>query len=143
VIDLGWLSLFLVIGNRSSVLGYILMGLEGGLECAVLNNLVDCCPCHRSLLSHHLRPYCRLIHRIIHRLPSAQGHRRHRRRCCNPLFTPTAAHRPLSSSRCLPTAAIVAATPSLLQPLSLRLPPPALDTPSDCQRNDVSPAVVP
>jgi len=37
MIDLGWLSLFLVIGNRSSILGYVLLGLEEGLECAVLN----------------------------------------------------------------------------------------------------------
>ena len=37
MIDLGWLSLFLVIGNRSSILGYVLLGLEEGRECAVLN----------------------------------------------------------------------------------------------------------
>ncbi len=40
VIDLGWLSLFQVTGNRSSVLGHVLMGLEGGLECSVLNTLL-------------------------------------------------------------------------------------------------------
>ncbi len=37
VIDLGWLSLFQVIGSRSSDLGHVLMGLEGRLECSVLN----------------------------------------------------------------------------------------------------------
>ncbi len=39
VIDLGWLSLFQVIGSRSSDLGHVLMGLEGGLECSILNTV--------------------------------------------------------------------------------------------------------
>ncbi len=40
VIDLGWLSLFQVIGSRSSVLGHVLTGLEGGLVCSVLNSIL-------------------------------------------------------------------------------------------------------
>ncbi len=40
VVDLGELSLFWVIGNRSFVLWHVLMGLEGGLECGVPNTLL-------------------------------------------------------------------------------------------------------
>ena len=64
---------------------------------------------------------------ILHRQPSARQHcRRHHR--CNPLLS--AAHC-LLSSRCPPAADSVATIPSLLQPLLLCLPPPALVAPSD------------
>jgi hypothetical protein len=80
-------------------------------------NLVDCHHCHRPLLLHCLPP-CRLTCCIIRRPPSTQRHC-HRCHCCNPLLTMTAlvalsaTHYPLLS-RCLPAAAIVSVTPSLL-----------------------------
>jgi hypothetical protein len=76
--------------------------------------------------------------------------RQHRPRChrWNPrLLTPTtlialwAAYH-LLLLYCLPTATIVAATPSLLRQLLLHLPPPTLVAPSDHQRNDNTPTVV-
>ena len=108
-------------------------------------NLVDCHRHHRPL-SPHRSPPRRLTCRIIHRPPSTQQHCRPRH-CCNPLLTSTAlvvlsvSHCPLSS-RCLPAAAIVAATPSLLRLLSPRLLLSALVTPSYCQRYNIAPAVV-
>ena len=80
-------------------------------------NLVDCCHRHRPLSLHRLPPH-RLTHRMVRRPLSARQHCRHHH-CCNPLLTPTAlvalsASHCLLSSRCLPAAAIVAATPSLL-----------------------------
>ncbi len=111
----------------------------------MLPNLVDCCCHHRPLSLHCLLPR-RLTRRIIRRPPSTQQHHRlcH---CCNPLLTPTAlvplsaSHYPLLS-RCLPAAAIVAATPSLLRLLLSRLPPPALVALSYRQRYNIAPAVV-
>ena len=108
-------------------------------------NLVNCCPCHRPLSFHHL-PLRHLTHRIIRRSPSTRRHC-HRHHCCNPLLTLTAlvalsASHYLLSSRCLPAAAIVAATPSLLRLLSSRLPPPAPFAPSYRQCYNTAPAIV-
>ena len=108
-------------------------------------NLVDCHRHHRLLLSHRSLPR-RLTRCIIRRPPFTQRHCR-RRHCCNPLLTLTAlvplsaSHYPLSS-RCLPAAAIVPATPSLLRLLSSRLPPLTLSVPSYRQRYDIAPAIV-
>jgi hypothetical protein len=80
-------------------------------------NLVDCRHRHCPLSLHRSPPYC-LSRCTIRRSLSTQQHRR-RRHWCNPLLTPTAlialsaSHYPLLSC-CLPTAAIVATTPSLL-----------------------------
>ena len=101
-------------------------------------NQVDCRRRHRPL-SLHRSPPRRLTRRIVRRPPSARQHccRRHR---CNPRSAP----RPLSlrCPRCLPAAAVVAATPSLLRPLSSHLPPPALVALSHSQRDNIPPTVV-
>ena len=95
------------------------------------HDLVACCLCHHPHLSNRLQSPSDDVassavsiwsYFVVHRQPSAQQHcRRHHR--CNPLLSAT--HRSLSS-HCPPAADSVTATPSLLQPLSLRLPPPAL-----------------
>ena len=65
----------------------------------------------------------------------------------NPLLAPTAlvalsALHYLLLSHCLLAAAIVAATPFLLRPLSSCLPPPDIVAPSYRQRYDIAPTVV-
>ena len=107
--------------------------------------LVACRRCHHPLSSHRPPP-CHLARCIVRRPPSAQRHCR-RRHPCNPILIPTALVAPSTSNWPLsahfsPTTAIVTSTPSLLRPLSLRLPPPALVALSHRQRDNIAPALV-